>query len=411
MRRAPHRLVHLALVALTVLALAATVLAAGGCATDDDERRAVLLWHSYQGTERTALERAAAAFNADSEEVRVRLVSVPYAAFADKITNAIPNGNGPDLFIFAHDRMGDWVATGVIEPIEYYVDEALAERFAFDALAAMAYEDSLYGLPLAVKSVALFYRTDMIAEPPRTTDELLRWGQEYSRNGRHALVYDNVDLYGHAAWLHGFGGAVFDREQRLTIATPEATAALLFARELSGIVPQETTGTMVASLFNRGRAAMAISGPWFIGDIADDVPWAVTTLPIVSPTGQRAAPFLGAEGVMMSSRARDKDAAFLVMAALTGDAPAADRARTARQVVPNLAAYEAEDIGGDPVLAAFRDQLAHTVPMPATPAMRTVWTPYKSALQRVIAQGADPADALLAAEREIQSYSNGAASE
>jgi maltose-binding protein MalE len=405
-----NRLLHLVLVALTLVALAATVLAASGCAGDDDERQAVLLWHSYQGTERAALEQAAAAFNASSDGVRVRLVSVPYDAFADKITNAIPNGNGPDLFIFAHDRIGDWVATGVVEPIEYYVGEPLADRFAFDALAAMAYRDSLYGLPLAVKSVVMFYRTDLVDAPPRTTDELVRWGREFTRNGRYALVYDNADLYGHAAWLHGHGGTVLDRDGNVAVATAEATAAMQFARELGGpggIVPQETTGTMVATLFNEGRAALAISGPWFIGDISEGVPWGVTTLPIVSATGQHAAPFLGAEGVMMSARARDKDAAFLVMQALTGDDAAEIRARVARQVVPNHAAYEAADLAGDRVLAAFRDQLDHTVPMPASPAMRMVWTPYKTALQRVIAQGADPADSLLAAEREIQSYVEG----
>jgi maltose-binding protein MalE len=46
--------------------------------------------------------------------------------------------------------------------------------------------------------------------------------------------------------------------------------------------------------------------------------------------------------------------------------------------------------------------------MPATPAMRMVWAPYKSALQKVIAQGASPADALLTAQRDVKSYMRGA---
>lgn len=367
----------------------------------------VVLWHAYQGEERAALEATIADFNATDSGTRIKPVSVAYDAFADKITNAVPNGNGPDLFIFAHDRIGDWVAGGLVEPVEYYVDELLADSYAYDAIAAMAYRGSLYGLPLAVKSVALFYRTDLVEAPPRTTVELAQWSTEHP--GVYALAYTNIDLYGHAAWLHGHGGQVFDADGKLALATPESVAALEYARSLvrHGIVPNETDAPLVATLFNEGKAAMAISGPWFIADIADGVPWAVTTLPVVSATGKNAAPFLGAEGVLMSARARDKDRAFAAMRALASDDSAIRRVRTAKQVVPNLAAYEQPDIGDDRVLGAFRAQLEHTVPMPATPAMRMVWTPYKGALQSVIAQGAAPASSLRDAEREIQSYLRG----
>jgi maltose-binding protein MalE len=378
----------------------------------DVNRRAVVLWHAYQGDERAALEHVVAQIQEDNPDLKIKLQSVPYDAFADKISNAVPNGNGPDLFIFAHDRIGNWVASGLIEPIEYFVDEPLANLYAYDAIAAMSYDGSLYGLPLAVKSVVLYYRTDMVAKPPRTTDELLTWGQQFKRDhkGRFALVYENQSLYGHAPWLHGFGGHVFNAEGKLDLATPAAIQALELARTLgkTGLVPLETRGAMIASFFNEGEAAMAISGPWFIGEIAKDVPWAVTSLPKVSKTGRHAAPFLGAEGVLMSVRARDKELAFRVMQALAGDRSAIHRARKARQVVPNQAAYDEQDIGSDQVLAAFREQLQHSVPMPATPAMRMVWAPYKSALQKVIAQGANPADALLRAQRDVHGYLRGA---
>jgi maltose-binding protein MalE len=165
---------------------------------------------------------------------------------------------------------------------------------------------------------------------------------------------------------------------------------------------------MVATLFNEGKAGMAISGPWFIGDIRPGVPWAVTSLPVVSATGLPAAPFLGAEGVLMSSRARDKSVAFAAMAHVTSDEAAAVRTDRARQLVPNRAAYQRPGMPRDPAAAAFRAQLQHSVTMPATPAMRSVWTPYRTALQRVIEQGDDPVAALAQAEREITGYLRGA---
>jgi maltose-binding protein MalE len=389
-------------------AVAALILVTAACGgrTEDDET--VVLWHAYQGDERAALEATIDDFNARSHGTRIKPVSVAYDAFADKISNAIPNGNGPDLFIFAHDRLGDWVAGGLVEPVEYYVDEEMADRYAYDALAAMAYDGSLYGLPLAVKSVALFYRTDLVDAPPTDTDELYAWARDH--RGTYALVYQNTDLYGHAAWLHGFGGSVLDDDDRPALAATDSVRAARFARALvdAGVSPRETNAPMVATLFNEGKAAMAISGPWFIADIASDVPWGVTILPVVSETGRRAAPFLGAEGVLMSARARDKDRAFAAMSALVADRAAIARARGAKQVVPNLAAYREPDIGADKVLSAFRAQLEHTVPMPATPAMRMVWTPYKTALQAIVARGADPESSLGGAAGEIATYIDGA---
>ncbi len=376
--------------------------ALGAC----ESPRGIVLWHAYNGVEREALEATAATYNAEHPDQRLELVAVPYGAFADKLTSAIPGGNGPDLFIYSQDRLGDWAGGGIIEPLEFWVDDALADRFSPGATQSMAYRGSLWGLPLAVKSLVMFYRTDLVLAPPATTDELLALAPAMQARDGYALAYASGELYGHAPWLHGFGGRVLGPDGTLTIATSQAAAAMQFARSLvtSGAMPPQAEGPLVATLFNEGKAATVISGPWFIADIAATVPWGVAPLPKVSATGEYAAPFVGAEGVLMSSRARDKDAAFAVMNALTSDAAATLRAERARQVVPNDAAYEDPEVKADVVLRAFRTQLEHTVPMPTDPAMRMVWTPYKTALGEVLAGRAQPADQLLSVEREVQSY-------
>ena len=388
-----RRLVTLLVIGLCVLA---------GC----ERTHGVVLWHAYNGAEREALAQSAARWNAQNPDHPVELVGVPYGAFADKITSAIPGGNGPDLFIYPQDRIGDWADAGVIEPIEFWLDDARVDRFGVEAVGAMAYKGSLWGLPVTTKSLALYYRTDLVATPPRTTDELFELAARMRARGGYAIAYANVDLYGHAPWLFGHGGTIMDGAGKLALATPEAARALEFARRLvdDKIAPARAEGPLVATLFNEGKTATAISGPWFIADINASVPWAVAPLPIVSSTGKPAAPFLGAEGILMSARAHDKDCAFAVMDWLTTDASAIERARLARQVVPNTAAYADPAVAKDPVLAAFRAQLDHTVPMPMGPAMRMVWTPYKTALGNVLSGRGEPAAELLAAEREVQTY-------
>ncbi len=366
----------------------------------------VVLWHAYTGLERAALEETAATYNAEHPERPVSLVAVPHDAFADKLTSAIPRGNGPDLFIFADDRIGAWSTAGTIEPIEFWVDESRADRFSRQAMSAMAHEGSLWGLPLAVKSVALYIRTDLVRTPPTTTDALIALAPMMKKSAGYAVAYANVDLYGHAPWLHGFGAKVIDDDGRLAIATPEAAAAMQFARKLvvDGVAPGDTQLPMVANLFNAGKTATAVSGPWFIADIAPNVPWQVMPLPTVSQTGKPAAPFLGAESILMSAYARDKSAAFAVMDALTSDTAALVRARKARQVVANRAVYDDPEVARDPVLSAFRAQLEHTTPMPKVEAMRMVWQPYQNALGEVLSGRAEPGEQLRALETEIKGY-------
>ena len=388
---------------LAAVALAAAAVL-GACHARSDHE--VVLWHSYTGAERAALEATAARWNAAHPDIPLVLVEVPHDAFADKISSAVPRGNGPDLFIYAHDRIGDWADAGVIEPIEFWVDDPRADRFGDQALGLMAYQGSLWGLPLDLKSLALYYRTDLVARPPATTDDILALGPEMTARGGFALAYQNVDLYQQAAWLHGYGGAVLDADGHIALATPEAARAMAFARQLvaNKIVPADAKEPEVASDFNAGKAAMAMSGPWFMSEIADGVPWQVAPLPIISETGRPAAPFLGAEGILMSAKAHDKDAAFAVMDALTSDDAAIVRARQARQVVANRRAYDDPVVARDPALRAFRAQLAHTVPMSNDPAMRVVWIPYRDALGEVLAGREEPLAALHEAEQTAREY-------
>lgn len=94
----------------------------------------VTVWHAYRTKEKAALEKVvstfnAKTFNAKKSGTQIKLVSIPYDALADKITAAIPRGRGPDLFIFAQDRVGDWAAAEVIEPVDFWLkDEVRSTR-------------------------------------------------------------------------------------------------------------------------------------------------------------------------------------------------------------------------------------------------------------------------------------------
>lgn len=366
----------------------------------------VNLWHSYRAQEKKAIEAAADQFNAKGGDVKIKLLYVPYDAFADKITAAVPRGKGPDLFIFAQDRVGDWAVSEFIEPLDFWLTDELRESFLPPTLEALTYDDSVYGLPMSFKMVALFYNEKLVEKPPATTDEMISIAKKATNRDekRYGLVYENANFYYQGAWLQGFGGQVFDQRGRPRLDSPEAIASMKFAQRLAreeGIMPKEVSSVLVTTLFNNGQAAMVIDGPWFIGSIEEGVDFGVAVLPTISATGKPATPFLTSEGLIMSARSEHKKEAFEVMQYMTSVEVGKIMAKEGRQTVARREVYDDPQIAKDPILTVFRKQLKNSRPMPNSPAMRMVWTPATTAMNKVINGGVAPAEAMAECQADV----------
>jgi len=351
-----------------------------------DAPRQVVLWHAYRGAEEAALLEVVAAFNAAHGDLRVQALAMPYNTFANTLSTAIPHGNGPDLFIFAHERIGGWARSGHIAAVDEAVADDLADFFP-ETLEPLRFEEALYGLPLNFKSLALFYNRALLDAPPRTTDELIALGDRLAARGVFPLAYQATLFYFHAPWYFGFGGELFRDDDSVGYTSPGAVRSFRFVAELTarGLIPDEPTGALVTTLFNEGRAALVINGPWFTGEIDPGVDFGVASLPVVSETGRPATPFMTTEAVLVSGhRSVNRSDAVRVARWLAGRDSAITRAVVGRQVVAHRRAWEDARLAGDAILAAFRAQLPHTVPADNRPIMRTVWEPGDLALRKIM---------------------------
>lgn len=338
----------------------------------------VTLWHAYRGEERGAIETLSARYNAEHSGTTVFPVFVPYGEMANKVESAVPHGNGPDLFIFAHERIASWAAEGIVLPVD------VQGEYHAVTLQALTRDGREWGFPLAFKALALFYNRALVATPPADTDALLAAARALNGDGRWGFVYELASAYQNAGWMHGFGGGVFT-DGRVALDSAGNEAAFGFIQELSrGVVPEETSGALVTQLFNEGRAAMVLNGPWFLGEI-EGVDYGVAPMPVVTATGRPAAPYVSVEGLFV---AREGVEARAVAAWLASDASAELRVREGRQLVAN------RDVAvNDPVLAAFRAQIEHAVPIPTDPAMAQSWEPLARALRRLARGAVTPKEA------------------
>lgn len=368
----------------------------------------VSLWHSYRGSERAAIDELVTEWNAAHPDEPVVPLALPYDAFANKLTSAIPHGHGPDLFIAAHERVGDWAESGLIAPLSA-ADLGPAESYYPQTLQALSYKSKLYGWPLAYKSAALYVNTKLLggAPVPQDDEALLAFceGFKKSHPNYFCLAYEAGSFYHHAAFMHGFGGGLFDAEGRLSITTPENAASFAFATMLvdKGYAPQEPTAALVSQLFNEGRAAFALNGPWMMGEIEKGLDYTIAPIVRNARTGRNGSPYLTVEALLLSSQAKRRAAALRFARYLAEEAGARKRATIGAQAVAFRFAPEAAPVQ-DAHLKGFAELVGQALPMPNLPIMRTLWEPLAQALRKALRHAETPANALEAAKRQIAIY-------
>ena len=370
-------------------------------------QKEIVVWHGYRGGEKAAFEKVVDNFNkANAGKIKVTTLAVPYDAFADKITAAVPRGKGPDVFIFAQDRLGGWIAAGnTVEPLDFLLDPAIKGRYLKATLDAMTYQGTIYGLPLNFKVITMIYNKKLVPAPPKTTAELETMAKKFTnaQAGRFGLVYWYSDFYYHAALMNGFGGGVFvGRKPTLNSAQNVASLNYLLKWINQGFMPAEPSTALITSLFNEGKAAIVFSGPWFLGEVAKGVDYGLAPLPTISENGNKPMrPWITVEGVYVAAPSKSKDAAYEFAKYLT-DVPAARvMALEGRQTPANKGVYADPQVAGDPVLKAFRQQVDVAIPMPNLPEMSMVWSPATTAMNVIVKKAATPKAALDQAQKEV----------
>ncbi|MEE2827717.1 MAG: extracellular solute-binding protein [Myxococcota bacterium] len=361
----------------------------------------VRLWHAYRGAERTAIASLVDEFNASRSDLRIEVLPVASKAYKTKLTSSIPRGNGPDLFIEAHELVGEWSDGQLIEPALPGTELA---PFAPRSVDALRYRGSVWGVPVALKSLALFRNRGLVPQEPASFAEVVALGRA---SGVRPLAWETGEFFFQVPFAHGFGARVFDAEGRIRLDTEEMAGSMDFVAELvaSGDLPREADGAKVSTLFNQGEVAFVINGPWFLGDIAPHLDLAVTPLPSLGATGSALEPYLTVEALFRAANGRASETALReVVDLITGEGGAYRRALEGRQVVPHLGARLRPEIASDSVLSAFLSQSDQAIPTPNRAEMSVVWEPSNRALRAVLRGQMESSSALARAQREAESF-------
>ena len=381
-----------ALIIVSALAMALAI-AVLGC---EEAPAGVVVWHSYEdgGGEARALTEIATRFEKE-RGVRVTLLRVAYAGYLAKLEAAIPRGNGPDVFLGPHDRLGEYILHLLVADVADAMPEADVAAFDPSTVDAITYRGHRYAVPLAKKGLALYRNVELVPDAPDTL-EAIAARKPLLPAGVWPLAYPTTDVFFHVALLHGYGGALFE-DERFAMVGPAAERAAAKVRDLTdtGIVPRSPDGALVTQLFANGKAATAIGGSWLANDLTGRVRYAVSPLPRIGDGG-RMRSYLTVEAAFLTpTGARSADAR--AFARFLGSSETASvRAERAGHVVANEAFWSSEAAKAPSLelARAFREALRDAIPSPVSTAMNPAWEPAKQALLKVVGHDLEPRAAL-----------------
>ena len=324
-----------------------------------------------------------------------------------KFQQAAAAGKGPDLYVYAHDRIGEWIAGGLLHAVTPH-------RELFDDIDPLAWSGfgargRLWGYPYAVEAVNLVFNKALAPVPPASFDDLLALDDRLARDGRRAILWDYTNAYFTWPLLAAGGGFAFQRgadgrydPRRTGVNLPGAVAAAeLLARMVrEGRMPAGAGYPDMEAAMAQGRVAMMINGPWSWVNLQKvGIDYGVAPLPTLG--GRAAVPFVGVKGIMVNRATRQRELAVEFV----------EHHMLQRQGLRDINA--AEPIGApasrgyygelqrDARIAAIMASARHGVPTPSLAEMGRFWAALKSALTTLTEGRQDARAALDAAARRI----------
>ncbi|GGR60431.1 maltose ABC transporter substrate-binding protein [Deinococcus seoulensis] len=367
------------------------------------------VWNHFTDASEVAWLQAQTAAYTKASGNKVSIVSVPLDQIPDKLIQAAPKGQGPDLIVtLPQDRLGQLAAAGVVEPLDRY----LTTRTDLDktALSAMTYNGKLFGLPMFAESVALIYNKKLVPKAPATWDEFIRAAQANTGSGRYGFLMDLSNAYANYGVFSAYGSYIFKNNagtlnvKDVGIGNAGAQKALGLLNDLRyryKLVPEGVSADAAKGAFVDGRLAMFITGPWDMGDIRKaGIDFGITSLPTPPGATGKWSPFVGVQGVIMNAYSKNKVAASGLARSLVTRTSQTSFNQAGGRIPVSLAART--QLKSNPVVQGFGKTISAGTPMPNVPQMGSIWGPWGNAVAQAVQKPTPDYRAILdAAMKEV----------
>lgn len=395
----------------------------GGCqpATNKDEVL-ITLWHQMTVNERESLDAEVARFHAAHPNIRVNTLYKETEELRSGFQAAALAGSGPQLVYGPSDSLGAFVTMGIVQDMSPWFDPEQQSEFIEAGLIHLAppkQPDQTFLVQIGDRlgnHLALVYNRNLIKEPPKTTDELIKLAKaatlDRDSDGRidqYGLVWNFVEPFFAVPFLTGHGAWVFDEsgEPRPNLDTPECVAALKFLLSLQQehrVLPANCDYETADALFKDGSAAMIINGDWSWSDYLTNpkLNAAIAPMPIVSSTGKPMGPMVAPKGYSLNVHAsgEQREAAMAFVRFMTSAETQRNYMASLKTLPSRKSLLDDPLLKEDPTLLASAQQIQNGRAMPVVPEMRAVWDAMRPPYQALLAGSLDATQAAKAMQKD-----------
>jgi len=256
-------------------------------------------WQYVFETRVKAMDELIANFEKANPDIKVKQTTFPYADYQTRVVAANMGGKGPDVMQLFYGWLDKFVAGKLLQPLptDMFPHDKIESDF-FPIVTAMKRGENYYGLPTAVRSLALFYNKKLLKDagietPPKTLDEFVKAGIATTKRdaaGNLIVAGTTLDMAGqdHQWWreilVRQYGGAPYsDDNKKVTYNSEAGVKALKFYTDLQTVQKIGQAGFMDEgqAAFRAGMAAMTIDGTFRLGAFKsiNTFEWGVTELP------------------------------------------------------------------------------------------------------------------------------------
>lgn len=345
--------------------------------------------------------------------VKITMLSMPYAQQLEKLRLDGPAGIGPDVLLIPNDQLGAAVVQGMLSPLA--LEKAKLEEFTQSSINAFQIDNVQYGLPKTVETLVLIYNKDMIDKP---LDSLQKWF-EYSKTqrtqGKYGLLAKFDQIYYSWGVIGQMGGYIFGKNEKgdfnlqdIGLNKPGAIEAVTFLKKFysdkvfpSGILGENGLNA-IDSLFTEKKAAAVINGPWAFQAYKEaGVNYGVVPLPIL-PNGKPMSSFIGVKGYVVSTWSKDKILAKQFIEFINQPKYVKARYISSGEIPALKVMIQDSLIKNDEKARAVAEQSERATAMPGIPEIGEVWAPANAGLELGLTGKQAPQAALDNAVKQIQ---------
>ncbi|WP_256719028.1 maltose ABC transporter substrate-binding protein [Paenibacillus odorifer] len=296
-----------------------------------------------------------------------------------------PSKLAADVLTLPHDQIGQAVKAGLLLPNDVFEEETKSTMVA-TAVQASSYDGILYGYPKSVETYALFYNKDLIPEAPKTWDDVIAFADTYNnpKENKFAIMWEFVGYYSYP-FIGSFGGYIYGDNNTnfkdIGLNNEGTIKGFTFLQSLKKILPLnagDITYDVKTQLFQEGKLAMNIDGPWSIAAFKENVNLGVAPLP-KGPDGQDSLSFSGVKSYYVNSYTEYPVAGRLFAHFASNKENQLKNFEMTGAIPASIEAGEAPEIKDDPIIGGFFEQFQNSVPMPSVSEIKSVWEPLKAA--------------------------------